>query len=298
MASGSRCARIWDSASRNRTRGLSQLLTPAVPHRTVRVNSRMRQKAPQIDALAFTERGSGPPLLLVHGMMVSGEMFEPVIEHLATRHRVVVPDLRGNGRSRSLPPPYTAPQLAFDLSRLLDHLGIESTAVLGYSHGGAIAQQLVLDDPARCNRLVLACTYAFNMATVRERLEGRALPLLIYILGMRRFAKLVVSQGAKGLTRERAEWLVDLMASEDHALMVSVWRAATAFDSRHRLGEIRCPTLVVAASNDRAVPMHHATRLHDGILGSQLIVIEGADHALIWTHPDELLRVTDGFLGA
>jgi 3-oxoadipate enol-lactonase len=98
------------------------------------------------ELLYFTERGWGPPLLLVHGLMFTGEMFKPVVEHFATRHRVI-PDLRGHGRSRGLAPPYTAAQLASDLSRLLDHLGIDSTAVLGHSHGGAIAQQLVLGPP-------------------------------------------------------------------------------------------------------------------------------------------------------
>jgi pimeloyl-ACP methyl ester carboxylesterase len=85
------------------------------------------------DLLYFTERGSGPPLLLVHGFMVTGEMFKPVIEHFAVRHRVIVPDLRGHGRSRRLGPPYTGGRLARDLLCLLDHLGIDSTAVLGYS---------------------------------------------------------------------------------------------------------------------------------------------------------------------
>ena len=85
------------------------------------------------ELLYFTERGLEPPLLLVHGLMVTGDMFEPVIEHLATRHRVIVPDLRGHGRGRGLPPPYTVAQLASDLSRRLDNLGIDSTAVLGYS---------------------------------------------------------------------------------------------------------------------------------------------------------------------
>jgi len=51
--------------------------------------------------LYFTEHGSGPPLLLVHGLMMSGEMFDPaLVEHFATRHRVIIPDLRGHGRSR------------------------------------------------------------------------------------------------------------------------------------------------------------------------------------------------------
>jgi 3-oxoadipate enol-lactonase len=249
------------------------------------------------DLLYFTERGSGSPLLLVHGLMVTGEMFNPVIEHFAARHRVIVPDLRGHGRSRGLPPPYTAAQLASDLARLLDHLGIDSTAVLGYSQGGAIAQQLVLDHPKRCDRLVLACTYAFNMATPRERLEGHLAPLLIRVLSLRRFAKLI-SQATKQLDKERADWLSGLIAGQDQKLMLTAWKETMAFDSRRRLAEIRCPTLVVAGSNDVGVPIHHAKMLHDGIPGSQLVIIDGADHALIWTHSDEFMRVTDEFLGA
>ncbi|WP_446215639.1 alpha/beta fold hydrolase [Micromonospora sp. IBHARD004] len=228
--------------------------------------------------------------------MVTGEMFEPVTEHFATRHRVIVPDLRGHGRSRDLPPPYAVTQLAADLSQLLDHLGIDSTAVLGYSQGGAIAQQLVLDFPERCDRLVLACTFAFNMATCREKVEGHLLPLVLQILGMRLSAKLVVSQATPQLGRARADWLAGLMADQDRKLMVSAWRETMAFDSRRRLAEIACPTLVIAASNDQAVPIHHAKMLHDGVAGSQLVVIDGADHALIWTHSDEFEHVTDGFL--
>jgi pimeloyl-ACP methyl ester carboxylesterase len=249
------------------------------------------------DLLYYTERGSGPPLLLVHGLMVTGEMFEPVIEHFAARHRVIVPDLRGHGQSRALPPPFTAAQLASDLSRLFAHLGIDSAAVLGYSQGGAIAQQFALTDTKRCNRLVLGCTYAHNMATLREKLEGHLFPLFVQLFGLKRMAKIVFSLGAKHLSKERADWLVGIMADQDQKLMMSAWREAMAFDSRRRLGEIKCPTLVVAGSNDQAVPIHHAKMLHDGIAGSQLVVIDGADHALIWTHPDEFVRVTDEFLG-
>lgn len=249
------------------------------------------------ELLYFTERGSGPPLLLVHGLMVTGEMFEPVIGHFATRHRVIVPDLRGHGRSRGLPPPYTATQLASDLARLLDHLGIDTTAVLGYSQGGLIAQQLALDHPGRCNRLVLACTFAFNMVTLSERLEGHLTPLLIQVLGLRRLAKLSVSQGLKQLDGKRGDWLAGLIENQDPKLMVSAWRETMAFDSRRRLVEIRCPTLIIAGSNDQAVPIHHANMLHNGIPDSRLVIIDGADHALIFTHSEEFLRVTDEFLG-
>lgn len=248
--------------------------------------------------LYFKEYGAGQPLLLVHGLMITGEMFAPIINVLATQYRVIVPDLRGHGQSRDFPPPYHVRQLASDLLLLLDHLGIESTAVLGYSQGGAIAQQLVLDHPQQCNRLILACTYAFNMATFREKLEGYVAPILIKVLGIRRFAKLIISQGLKRVSKERANWVVSLIASQDEKLMIPAWSAAMVFDSRRRLPEIKCPTLIIAASEDDAVPIHHAEMLHKGIAGSQLVVIDGADHALIWSHPNEFARAIQEFLKA
>ena len=250
-----------------------------------------------LETVAFTERGSGPPLLLVHGLMVTGEMFAHVADRFGSRHRVIVPDLRGHGRSRELRPPYSVAQLASDLTRLLDRLGIESAAVLGYSQGGAVAQQLALDYPSRCDRLVLACTYAFNMTSLRERLEGHLVPHLLRVLGMRRFAKLVFSLGLRGSPNVPRDWLVELMADQEPALMLTAWKEAMAFDSRPRLAQIECPTLIIAAERDEAVPMHHAAMLHEGIAGSRLVVVDGANHALIWTHPDELVRYTEAFLG-
>ncbi|MGZ6830947.1 MAG: hypothetical protein ACXVFS_14800 [Nocardioidaceae bacterium] len=74
-------------------------------------------------------------------------------------------------------------------------------------------------------------------------------------------ARLVVSQAAPQLGRERADWLTGLMADQDRTLMLAAWKETMAFDSRPRLAEIASPTL-------------------------------------IWRHPDELERVTDEFLGA
>lgn len=242
------------------------------------------------------EYGSGPPLLLVHGLMVTGEMFQPVIESFALCHRVIVPDLRGHGKSRGLPGPYDVAQLALDLKLLLDHLGIERTAVLGYSQGGAIAQQMATDFPERCDRLVLACTYAYNMDTLREKMEGRLFPLFIRLFGIKRMARIAVSIGAKHLSRQRAHWLAEMMGNQDQRLMLFAWEAAMAFDGRPRLPEIRALTLVISGSNDKAVPIHHANMLHERIPHSQLVIIEGADHALIWTDADKLVSITKAFL--
>lgn len=250
------------------------------------------------ELLYFTERGTGSSLLLVHGVMITGEMFEPIVEPLGKRHRLIIPDLRGSGKSRDLPPPYTVKPQAADLACLLDRLGIESSGVLGYSQGGAVAQQLALDYPNRVNRLILSHTYAYNRASVREKIAGRSVPPLIRLLGMRRFAQFVISQGLKQVPVQRAEWVVNLIAEQDRALVLAAWKSAMAFDSRGRLGAIKCPTLIIAGANDGAVPIHRARMLHAGIAGSKLIVIENADHALIWARPNEFLQAVDQFLEA
>jgi 3-oxoadipate enol-lactonase len=237
--------------------------------------------------------GSGAPLMLIHGLMVTGEMFRPVIEPLSQYYRLIVPDLRGHGRSGHLPAPYTVAQLASDLAQVLDALGVESTHVLGYSHG-AVAQQFALDYPARVRSLTLACTYAYNMLSRRERVEGALLPWIIRVLGVRRTAALIIAiSGTVRVSRmppETVRWLREMMASNDTAKMVAATRAMLAFDSRGHLGEIQTPTLVIAGSQDTAVPMHHARMLANGIKGAQLRVVEGAGHALIWAHPDDLAR--------
>jgi pimeloyl-ACP methyl ester carboxylesterase len=262
----------------------------------------MQTNTPTSDLPYVTERGSGPPLMLVHGLGMSGDMFEPIVAPLAKRHRLIIPDLRGCGRSRNLPPPYSVKQQAADLAALLDCLGIASTDAFGYSQGGPVVEELALDYPAKVRRLVLSNTYAYNMATTREKMEGRLVPLLIRLLGVRRFVKVVISQGLKKIPKERAEGVANLIArtwgEADPKSIALAWREAMAFDSRGRLQDIKCPTLIVAGSDDEAVPMHHAKMLHDGIAGSKLVVIEGADHALLWAHPDQLVRSVEGFLSA
>lgn len=249
------------------------------------------------NSLYYTERGTGPALLLLHGLMIPGGMFDDVVGPLSYRHRVIVPDLRGYGSSRNLPPPYTAAQLASDVDALLDELGISSATILGYSHGGAIAQQLALDHPARCSRLVLAFTYSYNMVAFHEKIEGRLAPLLIRLFGIKRFARFGASVGMKQLPRISVERIVELMSQQDLGLMLTAWREAMAFDSRQRLSEIRCPTLIIAGGRDTALPLHHAKMLHAGIAGSRLELIEDAGHAFIWEKPDDFVRIVIEFIG-
>ena len=250
--------------------------------------------------LFVQQSGAGTPLLLIHGLMVSGEMYQPVLPALASHYRVIVPDLRGHGRSGALPGPYSVEQLARDLAQLLDDLQVDSAHILGYSQGGAVAQQFARDYPKRVRGLVLGCTFAYNMLSRRERVEGILAPWFVRILGMRRVARLLMSGvgGGQRMSPESARWLQEILAANDTARMVAAVEAMYAFDSRPWLDQIRCPTLVIAGAEDTGVPLPHAHMLAQGIPGAQLRVVDGAGHALIWTHTDIFVEAVEAFLAS
>lgn len=106
-------------------------------------------------AIYYEEHGEGEPLLLVHGAAASGRWFGDLVPQLARRNRVIVPDLRGLGRSQRVAP-LTRPQVwVEDLWRLLDELSLERVHVAGVSLGSRIAGRLVLDNRDRVKTLTV-----------------------------------------------------------------------------------------------------------------------------------------------
>ena len=249
--------------------------------------------------ILYETMGGGEPLLLVHGLMATGEIFGPIIDALARRHTVVVPDLRGHGRSMHLEGPLTVEQLVRDLIRVIAHLDILRTDVLGYSQGGAVALQIAHDHPEQVRRLVLVNAFAHNGLTVRERLENRVSLWALRLLGtgtLARIAARAVAGEGKPLRPEQARRLRQMMASSNRKRSVEEMRAMISFDARPWLEVIGSPALIIRGSEDTAVPRPHAEMLAGGIQDAQLVVIEGAGHALVWTHPKELVEEVERWL--
>jgi pimeloyl-ACP methyl ester carboxylesterase len=250
--------------------------------------------------LAFRIIGEGEPLLLLHGLMVSGAMFEPLEPLLSDRFRLIIPDLRGHGESGELPGPYDVPGLAADIPALIAEAGCERVAVLGYSHGGAVAQQLTHTHPALVSRQLLTCTYACNVATPRERLEASVLTAMLAVWGPATIARLVVRAmkptvaGPVRMTEAQAAWLRRIMGENRSGPMRGAARGLVTFDSRPWLGELRAPTLVIGGADDTAVPRHHFDTLVQGIPGAAGRLVDRAGHTLIWTHTQELATIVRG----
>ena len=249
------------------------------------------------NGIFYRIEGEGEPLLLLHGLMASGVMFDPLIELLRDRFRMLVPDLRGHGKSGGLDGPYDVAALTADLDTVLAEARFDRAAVMGYSHGGAVAQQLAHTRPAVVSKLMLACTYACNVSTPRERLEASVLLTLLRFFSPGKIAKLILRAskpkptGAIGLTREQSDWVQSILAANRAPAMRGAVRGLIAFDSRPWLKEIKAPTLVVGGTHDFGVAQHHFDTLVSGIPGAIGRLIDRAGHTLVWTHTRELAEI-------
>lgn len=247
------------------------------------------------NGIFYKVTGDGDPLLLLHGLMANGRMFDPLVELLQGKFLMIIPDLRGHGQSGDLPGPYDVPSLTADLDAVLEHAGVESCALLGYSHGGAVAQQLAHTRRGSVERMMLVCTYACNVATLRERIEASILQMLLTLFTPRTLANLIVrpskSGSEIGLNETQVDWLRALVGTNRAAPIRAAARGLITFDSRPWLGEIRVPTVVVGGTHDIGVPQHHFDALVNGIPGARGILVGRAGHTLLWTHTRELAEI-------
>jgi 3-oxoadipate enol-lactonase len=165
---------------------------------------------------------------------------------------------------------------------------------MGYSHGGTVAQQLARDATHLVRSLALVASYAYNVATRRERIEGWLAPHMVRLLGMRRLAALVIRHGTGGgppLAPDRITWLRDMLAGNHTATMALAAAELSRFDSRPWLNQLRLPTLVVSGGLDKAIPAHHAAMLAHCIPAARASTIAEAGHTMIWTHRDRLAQI-------
>jgi 3-oxoadipate enol-lactonase len=243
------------------------------------------------NGLFYRVTGRGTPLLLLHGLMASGLMFDPLVDLLRDDFRMLIPDLRGHRQSSEMSGPYDVAAMAGDLDAVMAEAGFARANVLGYSHGGAVAQTLARQRPQALSKLFLVCTYACNVATPREYLEGLALVSLLSIASPRAVARVMLRLGRAampGMTDEKIAWMTGIIAANDRKKMRAAAKGLLTFDSRPWLKEISVPTVVIAGAQDTAVPAHHFETLMSGIPGAQGIVVQGAGHTLLWTHTQQL----------
>lgn len=236
--------------------------------------------------------GDGPPLLLLMGMGGHTGMWAPLRRQLP-QFQTIAYDSPGTGRSPAAGRP-TMGALAGVATGVLDALGVERTSVLGYSFGGAVAQQLAHQSAERVERMVLAATMcgvgavlgwpALWMTTPARYWSPQALQVLGPTLYGGRQRAGVVAPMFNEAPPDPLGYLSQIVA-------IGTW---TSLPWLHRL---RVPTLVLAGDDDPLVPLVNARLLARRIPGARLHVVAGGGHLLLLDSAVETAPIIESFVG-
>jgi 3-oxoadipate enol-lactonase len=212
-----------------------------------------------------------PVLVLSHALGTDLTLWDQQVEGLRGYFRILRFDTRGHGKSAAPRGPYTLPFLASDIVTLLDELGLSSVHFCGISMGGLIGQYLAIHHPERIARLVLSNTAA--KIGNAEKWDRRI--RLVAEAGMPAVFEEVLDGWFNASFRDRHPRVVDSLARALRATApegyIGCCEALRDADLSQRLEQIKAPTLVIAGTEDQAIPMASARFLQQKIRGSQLI---------------------------
>ena len=242
--------------------------------------------------------GDGPPILWSHGFLMDHTMFDPQVEGLPG-YRHIRWDERGFGATES-DGDFDYWDSAEDAIALLDHLGIDQAVLGGMSQGGFLSLRAALAHPDRVRALLLIDTQAGTEDEANvESYQGMVEAVSTGDEATRSAVFDVVGGLIIGDPALEAEWKAKWMADDPGRIVAPGGALLGRDDITDRLGEITCPVLIVHGTADTAIPIERAELLRAGLADCRdLVPIEGAAHAPNLTHPGEVNRHIERFLGA
>jgi 3-oxoadipate enol-lactonase len=242
----------------------------------------------------------GEPVLMIQGLGADSRGWLRQRRAFAGRHRVVLFDNRGVGRSDRPPGPYDLEVMAGDAVAVLDAAGVADAHVVGASMGGVISQILAVRNPERVRSLVLACTACRQQPWRRELLAewaevaerdgmgGFTTYAVRWVIGPRSLRRFWPAFGAVGTLAQRVT--PDSFLAQVEAIL------AADDGLRFELRSIAVPTLVLVGSQDILTPLGDSEEIADLIPGAELAVIGGGAHGFMFEHAAAFNRTILDFL--
>jgi pimeloyl-ACP methyl ester carboxylesterase len=245
--------------------------------------------------VSYRRGGSGPVLLLLHGITNSSATWEGVAPSLCRHFTVIAPDLLGHGESATPRGDYSLGAHAAGVRDLMSALGLDRTTVVGHSLGGGIAMQFAYQFPERCERLVLVSSGGLGRE-VHLILRAAALPGADFVLPALTSAGLIDVGRKVGSVLRRLhmspgkdiEVLAQGFASLDnagsrqaflHTVRSVIEPSGQRVSAQDRLSlAALLPTLIVWGDKDSIIPIEHGRAAHEAMPGSRLQVFPGAGH--------------------
>ncbi len=264
---------------------------------------------------AFLAMGSGPALLLLHGLGCDHTTWEPVIAALARRYTVIAPDLLGHGLSDKPRADYSVGGYANGMRDLITVLGIDKVTVVGHSFGGGVAMQFAYQFPERTERMILVAPGGLGVE-VTPAIRAITLPgfnqviSVVTLPGVRQLAKTGLrALAASGVSRVRdldevAEIVESFRdrrarAAIRHVVRAVVdWRGQIVTMSDRAYLTAAMPMCIIWGADDAVIPVRHAGLAAEIAPGATVEVIANAGHFPHKDHPQRFVKIVDTFVRA
>lgn len=262
---------------------------------------------------AFVKTGSGPALLLLHGLGCDHTTWLPVISSLARRYTVIAPDLLGHGRSDKPRADYSVGGYANGMRDLLTVLGIGKATVVGHSFGGGVAMQFAYQYPERTERLVLVAPGGIGR-DVTPAIRAMSLPGFQLAMGLATMPGLLQATklGLRSLAATRMSPVRDLDEVADIVQHLSDRKARSAITHVVRAvvdwrGQVvtmadraylthAMPMAVIWGTDDRVIPANHADLARQIAPEATVEVIRNAGHFPHKDHPQRFVKILNDFI--
>lgn len=256
---------------KNRLRPVREVTAPTLEFRTIHGYRR-----------AYRIAGSGPAILLIHGIGDNSTTWNAVQAKLAQRFTVIAPDLLGHGRSDKPRADYSIAAYANGMRDLLSVLDIERVTIVGHSLGGGVAMQFAYQFPHLVERLILVLPAVQVVgrvlgAALGSTGLGRDLPNVLRILDD--LPEPTASAAFSRTLRAVVDWRGQIVTMLDRCYLTEA-----------------IPVQIVWGTKDVVVPVRHAWMAHAAMPGSRLEIFEGSGHFPFHDDPARFIEVVERFM--
>jgi pimeloyl-ACP methyl ester carboxylesterase len=247
----------------------------------------------------YRVRGDGPPLLMIHGVGASLELWRP-LESLLGDFRTITVDPPGAGRSSTPRGRFGMRRFAGVLDDLLTHLGVESASVLGLSLGGMMAQELAYRRPDRVERLILASTSCGWGSTPGNPMAMAVIATPARYYSRRHFNQVAPILYGKQILSDRGlleeQWHIRHRLRPKLRGYAVQMGAAWTWSSLPWLGKLEMPVLAITGSDDPIVPATNSRQIVSKVRDGRVEVIPGGGHLAVIEEAHAAARMLRNFI--
>ena len=249
--------------------------------------------------LSYMDIGSGPPLILIHGMASDHNVWSGIIPLLQENFRVIAVDLRGHGGSSKTPGPYSMELFSTDIEGLLESLDILKARFIGHSLGGAVTQKIAIKNPDMVSSLTLISSFAYQDFQLKKSLIN--LRNILNESGFNEFFEecLKLAYNPRYVKENREllnQFREDMSKTSSVISLIATINACLKVNNLDSLKNIVAPTLVITGREDRFISIDQGIIINKNIPHSQLEIIPGASHNVLVEEPHKVYDLMKTFL--